>query len=57
MKAKMNLLIGIYINEEYPIQVKRNRDKLRPILKFAKKTPRLQGQMQTARGQVDNQQH
>ena len=33
---KKNLPTGIYINEEFPLEVKRNRDKLRPIWKLAK---------------------
>ena len=36
MQHKKNLPTGIYINEEFPLEVKRNRDKLRPIWKLAK---------------------
>ena len=36
MQHKKNLPSGIYINEEFPLEVKRNRDKLRPIWKLAK---------------------
>ena len=36
MQHKKNLPNGIYINEEFPLEVKRNRDKLRPIWKLAK---------------------
>ena len=36
MKNKKNLLDVIYINDEYPVKVRRNRDKLRPILRLVK---------------------
>ena len=36
MQHKKNLPNGIYINEEFPLEVKCNRDKLRPIWKLAK---------------------
>ena len=36
---KMKLLTGIYVNEEFPAQVKRDWDMLRPILKLAKSLP------------------
>ena len=36
MQQKKNLPSGIYINEEFPLEVKRNRNKLRPIWKLAK---------------------
>ena len=36
MQHKKNLPSGIYINEEFPLEVKRCRDKLRPIWKLAK---------------------
>ena len=39
MKNKRNLPSGVYINDEYPVQIKKNRDKLRPILKLAKGQP------------------
>ena len=39
MKNKRTLPDGIYINNEYPAEVKRNWDKLRPILKLAKGIP------------------
>ena len=39
MKNKKNLLDGIYINYEYPIEVRKNRDKLRPILRLTKGLP------------------
>ena len=42
MKNKWKLPDGIYINDEYPIEVKKNRDKLRPILKLAKGMPHYQ---------------
>ena len=36
MGIKSKLQQGIYINNEYPIHVKRARDKLHPILRYAK---------------------
>ena len=36
---KMKLPTGIYVNEEFPAQVKRDQDMLRPILKLAKSLP------------------
>ena len=36
MQHKKNLPSGIYIDEEFPLEVKCNRDKLRPIWKLAK---------------------
>ena len=39
MKNKNNLLEGIYINDEYPTEVRRNRNKLRPILRLTKSLP------------------
>ena len=33
---------GIYMNEEYPLHIKRNQDKLRPILCLAKSLPQYQ---------------
>ena len=36
MQHKKDLPNGIYINEEFPLEVKCNRDKLRPIWKLAK---------------------
>ena len=36
MQLKKNLPTGIYINEEFPLEIKHNRDKLRPIWKLAK---------------------
>ena len=33
---------GIFANEEYPIHIKWNRDKLRPILRLAKSLPNFQ---------------
>ena len=39
MKNEKNLPDGIYINDEYPVKVWRNRDKLRPILRLAKSLP------------------
>ena len=36
MENKQNLPIGIYVNEEFPLQIKKNRDTLRPILKLVK---------------------
>ena len=39
MTRKCNLPSGIYVNDEFPIQVNMNRDKLRPILRITKKHP------------------
>ena len=36
MQAKKNLPKGVYVNEEYPVNMKRNCDILRPILRLAK---------------------
>ena len=36
LESKRNLPSGVYINEEFPAHMKRNRDILRPILKLAK---------------------
>ena len=49
LENKRNLPSGIYMNEEYPTHIKKNRDILCPILKLAKSKPiykdkcRLQG--------------
>ena len=32
LSCKRNLPSGIYVNEEYPIEIKKTRDRLRPIL-------------------------
>ena len=40
MSIKNKLPSGIYINNEYPLHVKRIRDTLRPILRLAKNNPR-----------------
>ena len=37
---KRNLPPGIYVNEEYPIQVKKDRDRLRPIFQMIKSNPK-----------------
>ena len=39
MKNKRNLPGGVYINDEYRVEIKKNRDKLRPILRLAKGLP------------------
>ena len=39
MKNKRNLPGSVYINDEYPVEIKKNRDKLRPILKLVKGLP------------------
>ena len=39
MSGKCKLPVGIYVNEEYPIDIKKTRDRLRPILKLAKSKP------------------
>ena len=38
MSGKSNLPPGLYVNHEYPPHIKRNRDRLRPILRLAKST-------------------
>ena len=40
MSGKSNLPPGLYVNHEYPPHTKRNRDRLRPILRLAKNTPK-----------------
>ena len=42
VKNKKNLPDGIYINDEYPIEVMKSRDKLRPILRLVKSLPHYQ---------------
>ena len=39
MKNNRNLPDGVYINDEYPVEIKKNRDKLRPIIRLAKGLP------------------
>ena len=39
LSNKKHLPEGIYANEEYPLNIKRNRDRLRPILQLAKSIP------------------
>ena len=39
MKKKRNLPGGVYSNDEYPVEIKKNRDKLMPILRLAKGIP------------------
>ena len=39
LSNKRTLPDGIYANEEFPIHIKRNRDRLRPILRLAKSLP------------------
>ena len=39
MRNKRNLPDGIFINDEYPMEVRRNRDKLWPILRLARSLP------------------
>ena len=39
MKRKKNLPPGIYVNNEFPIHVKKNRDRLRPIMRMVKSNP------------------
>ena len=39
LENKRNLPMGVYVNEEFPLEIKRNRDTLRPILKLAKSLP------------------
>ena len=39
MKGKQNLPMGVYVNEEFPLHIKRARDRLCPILKYIKTKP------------------
>ena len=39
MKGKQNLPMGVYVNEEFLLHIKRARDRLRPILKYIKTKP------------------
>ena len=39
LSNKRQLLAGIFANEEYPLHIKQNRDRLRPILRLAKSLP------------------
>ena len=39
MQTKNRLPTGIYVNNEYPIEVKRRRDRLRPIFRMVKSMP------------------
>ena len=39
MKNKRNLPGGVYINDKYPAEINKNRDKLRPILRLVKGLP------------------
>ena len=39
MQSKKNLPKGVYVNEEYPVSIKRNCDILRLILRLAKTLP------------------
>ena len=39
MEGKQNLPMGVYVNEEFPLHIKRARDRLRPILKYIKTKP------------------
>ena len=39
LSCKCKLPAGIYANEEYPIHIKRTRDRLLPILRLAKSQP------------------
>ena len=43
MKGKQNLPAGIYVNNEFPIHVKKNRDQLHPIMRLAKSNPAYKG--------------
>ena len=40
LSDKQNLPPGIYVNEEYPIQVKKDRDMLRPVFRMIKSNPK-----------------
>ena len=37
---KWNLPPGIYVNKEYPIQIKKARDRLRPVFRMIKSKPK-----------------
>ena len=39
LQSKCNLPVGVFMNEEYPSHMKKNRNVLRPILKLAKGLP------------------
>ena len=39
LSNKRHLPEGIFANEEYPLQIKRNRDRLKPILQPVKSIP------------------
>ena len=43
LTLKRHMPLGIYVDNEYPPHIKRCHDRLRPILKLAKKKPNLQG--------------
>ena len=45
LENKQNLPTGIYVNEEFPLDIKRNRDTLRPILRLAKTLPDFRDKM------------
>ena len=52
MKNIKNLPDGIYINDEYPIKVRKNRDKLRPILRLAKGLPHYREKCRMSGGKL-----
>ena len=52
MRNKRNLSDGIYINDEYQIEVRRNRDKLWPILRLAKSLPHYQEKCRMSRDKL-----
>ena len=39
MKGKKNLPPGVYVNNKFPLHVKKNRDCLHPIIRLAKSNP------------------
>ena len=39
---KRNLPQGIYVNKEYPIQIKKARDRLRPVFRMIKSNPKYE---------------
>ena len=41
MKGKQNLPMGVYVNEEFLLHIKRARDRLCPILKYIKTKPAI----------------
>ena len=49
MRGKKKLPTGIYVNQEFPLEVKKADDRLRPILKLAKSIPELKEKKQNGK--------